>query len=303
MERVEMKIQLSQIKASPNPIRKTWDEEGMNNLKWSLMEQGQVEPVGVHKNHDGYVLVWGHRRTEAARRAGWNEIEAVVVPENEIDNLIQAGIENLAGEDMTVDEKAEWAFRLTEMGLSQSEISRLSSIPNQTISNWIIYYNQKNNKVSPGRNYSQDEGFRKTIEIARVTKNDPETNKKLIDKVENEKLTQETTYELAKAYKHAPTPEIKKAVIETPITKHDTQEKILQRATEAVRQQGVAFSWYHDIRVSNMLDAHRAIQIGIETLKIAKKEVNAARLILKQERDYLLTYVKRIDEILGEQNG
>lgn len=299
-----MKIQLSQIKASPNPIRKTWDEEGMNNLKWSLMEQGQVEPVGVHKNHDGYVLVWGHRRTEAARRAGWNEIEAVVVPENEVDNLIQAGIENLAGEDMSVDEKAEWAFRLTEMGLSHREISRRTSVPNRTISNWLVYKNEKESGVSSAaQTRSDDENLEKITRVASVLGNDIKAKNTILKKATEENLNRDLTKTVAQAYKQAPTPEIKKAVIETPITKHDTQEKILQRATEAVRQQGVAFSWYHDIRVSNMLDAHRAIQIGIETLKIAKKEVNAARLILKQERDYLLTYVKRIDEILGEQNG
>jgi ParB/RepB/Spo0J family partition protein len=296
-----MKIQLSEIKASPNPIRKTWDEEGMNNLKWSLMEQGQVEPIGIHKNHDGYVLVWGHRRTEAARRAGWDEIEAVIVEENDIDNLIQAGIENLAGEDMTIKEKAEWAFRLTEMGLSQMEISRRSSVPNKTISDWILYHKQQN-PLSASRSYTQDEGFKKTIAIARVSRNDPVIKEKLLNKVENEELTQEKVFELTKAIKQAQTPEIMQAIIDTPITKQDTQEKILQRATEAVRQQGVAFSWYHDVRIANMLEAHRAINIGIETLKIAKKEVDAARLILQQEKKYLLSYIKRIDEILGESD-
>jgi ParB/RepB/Spo0J family partition protein len=299
-----MKIELSQIRPSPKPIRNKFDEEGMNNLKWSLMEQGQVEPIGIHKNHDGYVLVWGHRRTEAARRAGWDEIEAVIVEENEIDNLIQAGIENLAGEDMTVDEKAEWAFRLTEMGLTISEISRRTSVNRITIGNWLRYKEEKEQGVGfKTISKESDESMIKTTFIRGILGDDIEAKKAVAQKIDNENIGQTLTREVAKAYKQAPSPEIKQAVLDTPITRQDTQEKILQRATEAVRQQGVAFSWYHDIRVSNMLDAHRAIQIGIETLKIAKKEVNAARLILKQERDYLLTYVKRIDEILGEQNG
>lgn len=300
-----MKIQLSQIKASPKPIRTKWDEEGMDNLKWSLMEQGQVEPVGLHENHDGYILVWGHRRTEAARRAGWNEIEAVIVPENEIDNLIQAGIENLSGEDMSVDDKAKWAFRLTEMGLSQAEISRRSSVDPTLISQWLTWKRAKDDGTQVGRSpqsKSDDEGLWKTIEISRALGNDIEGKKIVADKVTEDNLTHEQARSVARAYRYAPTPEIKQAVIETPIMKQDTQEKILQRATEAVRQQGVSFSWYHDIRVSNMLDAHRDIAIGIETLKIAKKETEAARLILRQEKNYLLTYVKRIDEILGESN-
>ena len=298
-----MKIQLSEIKASPNPIRKTWDEEGMNNLKWSLMEQGQVEPIGIHKNHDGYVLVWGHRRTEAARRAGWDDIEAVEVEENEIDNLIQAGIENLSGEDMSKEDKADWAFRLTEMGLTVSEISRRSGVPRQTIHDWLVV--KREGKVLSDdivKFNERDEGVRKTLDISRILGDDIEAKKEVITKISNENIGQILTREVAKAYKHAPTPEIKKAVLETPITKQDTQEKILQRATEVVRQQDVAFSWYHDIRVANMLEAHRAINIGIETLKIAKKEVDAARLILQQEKKYLLSYIKRIDEILGESD-
>ena len=298
-----MKIQLSQIKASPNPIRKTWDEEGMNNLKWSLMEQGQVEPVGIHKNHDGYVLVWGHRRTEAARRAGWNEIEAVVVEENEIDNLIQAGIENLAGEDMTDDDKAKWAYRLTEMGLSQMEISRRSTVPNRTISTWLNYKRNKEDGVLISNiQQSGHAGMDKIAAISAVFGNNIEAKKEVAKKVSDDELTTLQTREFAKAYKQAPTPEIKKAVLDTAITRQDTQEKILQRATESVRQQGMSFSWYHDIRVANMLDAHSAIAVGIETLKIAKKEVEAARLILKQEKNYLLTYVDRINQILGESN-
>ena len=141
-----MKINLEQIKASPKPIRTTWDNSKMNDLSLSLIEEGQVEPIGVFPgnksaeliaHYDGdlagdealerifdiermhgepeYTIVWGHRRVEAARRANWEEIEAVIVPEDEVKNLIQAGIENLAGEDMTADDKADWAYRLTEL--------------------------------------------------------------------------------------------------------------------------------------------------------------------------------------------
>src|SRR4030042_3205121 len=133
-----MKIPLNEIKPSPNPIRKTWDESKMDELKWSLMEEGQVEPIGVIVNKpDEYTVVWGHRRVEAARRAGWDEIDATFVPKDEVNNLIQAGIENLSGEDMNADDKAEWAFRLTELGLSQREISRRSTVPSTVISYWL----------------------------------------------------------------------------------------------------------------------------------------------------------------------
>ena len=88
-----MKILLSEIKPSPKPIRSSWDEQAMKDLKWSLMEEGQVEPIGVYPGNEAasllvnygneheaddqmnaeqaiirghgkpqYVIVWGHRR-------------------------------------------------------------------------------------------------------------------------------------------------------------------------------------------------------------------------------------------------
>ena len=45
-----MKVNLNQVKPSPKPIRSTWDEAKMKELQWSLMEEGQVEPIGVHEN-------------------------------------------------------------------------------------------------------------------------------------------------------------------------------------------------------------------------------------------------------------
>ena len=37
-----MKVQLQRIKPSPHPIRKTWDEDKMRELTWSLLEECQV---------------------------------------------------------------------------------------------------------------------------------------------------------------------------------------------------------------------------------------------------------------------
>ena len=163
-----MKIELSSIKPSPKPIRTSWDDKALEDLRWSLMEEGQVEPVGVHESGDGYTLVWGHRRTEAARRAGWDDIEAVIVPQDEVNNLIQAGIENLAGEDMSADDKAEWATRLVRLGLSQREISRRSTVPEATIRDWLIVESEPEIREilrAGTHSYSQDEGVKKIKNI------------------------------------------------------------------------------------------------------------------------------------------
>ena len=266
-----MKIELSSIKQSPNPIRKTWDEGKMDELRWSLMEEGQVEPIGVHENGTGYVIVWGHRRTEAARRAGWTEIEAVVVPHDEVDNLIQAGIENLAGEDMTVDDKAEWAKKLTEMGLSRAEISRRSTVPETTLSQWLTYQKEKASGIflkEDSKVSTRDEGFIRTVSIAQVLKDDVEAKKAVIAKVSEDRLSQAQTRAVAEAYRDAPTPEVRQQVLKTPIVSRDTAADILRRSLHRVEmEQGIGFTRDVDERMKEKKE-----RVAFENFDFAVKE-------------------------------
>jgi ParB family chromosome partitioning protein len=230
-----MKIRIENIKLSPNPIRKTWDEEKLNELSWSLLEEGQVEPIGVCEIGDEYTVVWGHRRVEAARRAGWVEIDALIIPQDDIDNLIQSGIENLAGEDMTADDKAEWAQRLVDMGFSQHEIARRTSIPTGTINQWLQYRREKEAGVyvrSP--NQGKDEGVIKTVKIAQALGDDLEAKKVVAAKVSAEGLTQIQTTEIARAYHDAPSPEVKRKILDSPVLPSDTAADILRRSIARV---------------------------------------------------------------------
>ena len=226
-----MKIRIENIKPSPHPIRKTWDEEKMKELNWSLLEEGQVEPIGVYESAQGYTVVWGHRRVEAARRAGWGEIDALIVLQDEIDNLVQSGIENLSGEDMTADDKAEWAQRLVDMGFSQHEIARRTSIPIGTINQWLQYRREKEAGVYVHvQNPGKDEGVIKTVKIAQALGDDLEAKKVVAAKVSAEGLTQLQTTEIARAYHDAPTPEVKQLIIESPVLSSDTAADILRRS-------------------------------------------------------------------------
>ena len=239
-EDMTMLIELSKIHPSPKPIRSSWEEEAMKNLSWSLREEGQVEPIGVHENGSGYVIVWGHRRVEAARRAQWTEIDAVVVPTDEVNNLIQAGIENLASEDMSADDKAGWAQRLTELGLSQGEISRRSTVPAQTISQWLIYKHEKDAGIRMRISKDTiDDGIRRIVDIKTVLGNDAEAKKAVANKASDDKLTTLQTRAVAEAYRDAPTPEVKAQVLKTPIISRDTSADILRRPSSTLVDQGM----------------------------------------------------------------
>src|SRR4030066_1491329 len=238
-----MKIRIENIKPSPNPIRKTWDEEKMMELCWSLLEEGQVEPIGVYPTGENYTVVWGHRRVEAARRAGWVEIDALIVPQDEIDNLIQSGIENLAGEEMTADDKAEWAHRLVKIGFSQHEIARRTSIPVVTINQWLQYRREKEAGVFVHvQNQSKDEGVIKTVKIAQVLGDDLVAKKFVAAKVSAEGLTQIQTTEIARAYHDAPPPEVRRKILDSHLSSSDTATDILRRCIARVELDRISSS-------------------------------------------------------------
>lgn len=317
-----MKLQLSQIKPSPKPIRSSWDAAKMDELKWSLMEEGQVEPIGVHENGQGhYIIVWGHRRVEAARRAGWTEIEGVVVPQDEVNNLIQAGIENLAGEDMTADDKAEWAYRLIELGVSQSEIARRSTVKQQTISQWIIYKREKEGGVTFKGSTKDDEGVAKTVFVAEILKDDLEAKKAVAGKVSEEQLSQAQTYAVAQAYRDAPTPAVKAQVLKTPIISRDTSADILRRSIHRVEMEGGIASqtetneWQKerderrsmenwDFAVKEFLDMTRAYaevaRKGTALVKYGKYSPEAARFAIAKIDNLigiLKTYREELEQV------
>lgn len=170
-------IDLRLIQDSPNPVRKSWDEDKMNELAASIAEQGVIVPVkvrplgwycsclddgplipmsnercltcgnarvghlSVEDLRDGFTewedscfefeLVYGHRRTEAARRANLESIPAIVEGVDDTDALIQALIENVQREDMEPMDTARALRALMDStGWSQRELKRQGIIDN-----------------------------------------------------------------------------------------------------------------------------------------------------------------------------
>ena len=96
------KIQLSDIVNSTQPIRSSYDEKEMERLVQSIQHYGVIQPIKVRPNgQDTYEMVDGHRRVEASRRAGLDDIEAFVEGVDDKTALIQSLIANVQREDMS----------------------------------------------------------------------------------------------------------------------------------------------------------------------------------------------------------
>jgi ParB family transcriptional regulator, chromosome partitioning protein len=81
--------------------------EGITELAASIAEHGLLQAVVVRRvAPDGYELIAGHRRLEAAKALGWTEIAAAVRDETDEQAYILTLVENLQREDLSPREEA-----------------------------------------------------------------------------------------------------------------------------------------------------------------------------------------------------
>lgn len=112
---------------APNPFQPralTPGGEGLEELAESIRTHGLLQPVLVTRHGDGYLLVAGERRWQAAKLAGLSRIPAMVGVYGERELAENALIENLQRKDLTCLEEAE-AYRrlLEEFSLTQDDLA------------------------------------------------------------------------------------------------------------------------------------------------------------------------------------
>ncbi len=81
----------------------------VDDLISSLSTNGQLSPIRVRPhptNQDKFQIIFGSRRVAAARKLGWNTIDAVVAPATDAEALVLAFCENSDRKDFTDLEKA-----------------------------------------------------------------------------------------------------------------------------------------------------------------------------------------------------
>ena len=108
-----MKLNVNSI--SVNDRKRKLNAEKVDNLAESFALLGQLEPITIAKNGDKYTLLAGWHRLEAARRLGWETIEANVFDGNDLECELVEIDENLMNNDLTVLEQGEHIQRRNEI--------------------------------------------------------------------------------------------------------------------------------------------------------------------------------------------
>jgi len=209
-----MKIQVKQILPSPEPVRTQMEPAKLDELSASIKEQGLIVPIKVRPIDDKYEIVYGHRRFAASKMAGLKEIECYVEGVDDLNAVIQAGIENVHREDMSPIDKARWLSNIRDLtGWTLREMEGKLGLDNSYISRLLklLGEGKKVQDLLADSNRKLTEPHVTAVRQAGVSEVE---KKKLIDKVVKEKLTSEQAKSVAQSVAAAQDPRTKERLIE-----------------------------------------------------------------------------------------
>ncbi len=135
---VLVKVAVEKVLPNPYQPRTEFNQEALDELKKSILENGLIQPITVRRGNNGkYELISGERRLRAFSEIGYKEIPAYIIKVDTPENMIAlALIENIQREDLNPIEVAESYNRLiSECKLTQEEIAKRVGKNRTTITN------------------------------------------------------------------------------------------------------------------------------------------------------------------------
>ena len=132
-------LALTDIRPNPFQPRKTFDPEGLDELRESISRHGILQPVVVRPAASGFELISGERRWRAAQQVGLARIPAVVrASVSDADMLELALVENLQRRDLDPIERAQ-GFRslMDSLKLTQQGVADRVGLKRSTVANHL----------------------------------------------------------------------------------------------------------------------------------------------------------------------
>ena len=111
-------LPLELIHADPNQPRQHFDQRSLQELSDSIKARGVLQPIRVRAQGEQFKIISGERRYRAAEMAGLASIPVVIESREDytqLDQAIDALVENLQRDDLNVVEEVEGIFQLIRM--------------------------------------------------------------------------------------------------------------------------------------------------------------------------------------------
>ena len=99
-EELVKKLKINEIEPNKGQARKIFDDEALEDLAASIKEYGVIQPIVVAKKEKYYEIIAGERRWRASKKAGLDEIPAIIRTDDEQTNTEISLIENIQREDL-----------------------------------------------------------------------------------------------------------------------------------------------------------------------------------------------------------
>lgn len=117
-------IPIAEIRTNPYQPRIIFNDAEIMQLAQSIVKHGVIQPILVKKAINGYEVIVGERRLRASKKAGLNEIPAIVVDFSDRQMMEVALIENIQRVDLNTIEEAQ-AYRdlMNNLNLTQGEVA------------------------------------------------------------------------------------------------------------------------------------------------------------------------------------
>lgn len=118
MEMAPAELALDAIHPNSSQPRRHFDEQGLEELSASIKARGVLQPIRVRRKGERYEIISGERRYRAAVMAGLTSIPVTIEAREgytELDQAIDALVENLQRDDLSVVEEVEGVFQLVRM--------------------------------------------------------------------------------------------------------------------------------------------------------------------------------------------
>ncbi len=132
-------IDINSISPNPDQPRRSFSDEGLDELAASIRELGIIQPLSLRTAPDGgYQIIAGERRWRAAQRAGLFTVPAYVRTASDSEVTEMALIENIQREDLNAIEVA-LAFKklLDTYDLTQERLSERVGKSRSVITNHL----------------------------------------------------------------------------------------------------------------------------------------------------------------------
>ena len=188
-------MKISAVEPNRDQPRKSFREEGIEELASSIAQYGIIQPLLVQKRDDYYEIIAGERRWRAAMKAGLKEVPVIVKDYTSREAVEISLIENIQREDLNpIEEALAYDRLIQEFSMTQEQVAGRVSKSRSAVTNSLRLLKLEGDVRQMVISGELSEGHARTL----LGIPNDETQRLLAERIVKEKLSVRDTEKLVK---------------------------------------------------------------------------------------------------------